>query len=133
MSDQFSKTINELFDQNDWEKARELLEVEQKKTPSSHWILTQIGVTYYEQRQYKIAESFFRESLAIKSDCPLTLWNIAGVLHMLDNDQEAKKIYHELINSKETPQENPCWENQSWSDSLKSDCVHRLSKINSQT
>jgi predicted Zn-dependent protease len=72
---EFSEQIWRLFQSGAWLKARKLLEAERKKEPENHWLLTQLGVTFYEQRQYAEAHRLFLASQKIVPDCPLTLWN----------------------------------------------------------
>jgi tetratricopeptide (TPR) repeat protein len=118
--------INALFRSGKWQRARAILEAERERDPSSHWVLTQLGVTFYEQRRYREALELFRASLEIVPDCPLTLWNVAGALDALGKSGEAIDIYKWLIESKTTPKQDPCWESEDWSLSLKTDCFFRL-------
>jgi tetratricopeptide (TPR) repeat protein len=121
-----SDKINRLFDREDWATARKLLDAEREKDPESHWVLTQLGVTYYEQRQYKRAERLFEEAVAIMPECPLALWHLAGSKDALGDHQSAIRIYSRLLMSKRTAAEDPCWESDEWTESLKTDCVYRL-------
>src|SRR5262249_34422721 len=89
-------------------------------------ILTQLGVTFYEEHRYDEALNLFLESLRIVPDCPLTLWNLAGTLDALGQPAQGLRIYTWLLRSKKTPEDDPCWESQEWSDALKTDCVYRL-------
>jgi tetratricopeptide (TPR) repeat protein len=118
--------VNDLFQEEKWEEARSLLEKEREKDPSNHWILTQLGVTFYEQGLYEEALQLFRASLEILDDCPFTLWNLAGVLDALGNYAAAIKVYIWLIESKRTAKNDPCWESEQWTNSLKTDCLYRL-------
>ena len=124
--DKFSKTITDLFRREEWERARELLEKEREKNPKSHWILTQLGVTLYEQRAYRKALEFFLASYRILPDCPLTLWNLAGAFDAMGECSKAMLIYTWLLKSKKTAADDPCWESAKWTDALKADCVYRL-------
>jgi predicted Zn-dependent protease len=45
--------INDFVESEQWEKARALIEKALEKEPDSHWLLTQLGETYYEQRHYQ--------------------------------------------------------------------------------
>src|SRR5262245_53861348 len=110
----FSDRINTLFEQEAWEEARRLLENKQAQDPESHWVLTQLGVTYYEERQYEEAKRLFEKSLKIVADCPLTLWNLAGALDALGKHSAAKRIYTWLLACKKSPEEDPCWESEEW-------------------
>ena len=121
-----NQKIDKLFEREEWGAARKLLIVESEKTPESHWLLTQLGVTYYEQRKYKEALELFEASRRIVPDCPLTLWNLAGTLSALGKQADAIRIYSWLLNSKASSKKDTCWESQIWADSLKADCVFRL-------
>jgi tetratricopeptide (TPR) repeat protein len=122
----FSDAINDLFRQGEWGVARKRLERERAKDPDNHWVLTQLGVTFYEQRQYKEALRLFQASLKIVPDCPLTLWNLAGTLDALGQCAGAIQIYTWLLKSRNSPADDPCWESKEWTDALKTDCIYRL-------
>ena len=126
MSDTLSKKIDILFRQDKWAKARKLLEKEREKDPTHHWVLTQLGVTFYEERRYEEALQLFRASLQIVQDCPLTLWHAAGALDSLCRHEEAVPIYAWLLRASVSADEDPCWESKEWADALKTDCVYRL-------
>jgi tetratricopeptide (TPR) repeat protein len=124
--DGFSKKIAGLFQEGKWKDARALLEREREKDPDNHWLLTQLGVTFYEQRQYEEALRLFLESYSILDDCPLTLWNLAGTFDALGEYKKAIAIYTWLLESAKSPADDPCWESKAWTDRLKTDCVFRL-------
>jgi tetratricopeptide (TPR) repeat protein len=119
-------TIDELFRRGEWQAAQTLLENERAADPENHWLLTQLGVTYYEQRRYEEALLLFLTSLKIVGDCPLTLWNLAGTLDALGKSSEAIEIFRWLLESKKSAEDDPCWESKEWTDALKADCVYRL-------
>jgi tetratricopeptide (TPR) repeat protein len=118
--------IDDLIQTEQWEKARALIEKELEKEPDSHWLLTQLGETYYEQRQYKKALGLFLKSRDIVPDCPLTLWHLAGTLDALGYSAGALRLYTWLLESKKTAEDDPCWESAAWADALKTDCVFRI-------
>jgi tetratricopeptide (TPR) repeat protein len=118
--------IDDLFERSEWDKARKLLENERAKEPDNQWVLTQLGVTFYEQQRYQEALELFLASRRIVPDCPLTLWNLAGALDALGQSAAAVPIYTWLLESKKSPEEDPCWESREWTDLLKADCVYRL-------
>ena len=126
--DTLSKKVDLLFRQGKWAKARKLLEDEREKEPTDHWVLTQLGVTFYEERCYQEALQLFLASLQIVDDCPLTLWNVAGALDSLGRHHEAVPIYTWLLRSSTSPDNDPCWESKEWADALKADCVYRLGR-----
>ncbi len=114
------------FRKSAWKRAQALLETELANTPNDHWVMTQLGVTHYEQRKYKTALRFFRASEAIVADCPLTLWNLAGTLDALGKYVDAIGIYVRLLECSVSPDADPCWESKQWAKNLKNDCVYRL-------
>lgn len=114
-------TLDDLLEAGEWELARQRLERELGYDPLNHWLLTQIGVTYYECKQYRKSLTWFMKAYKIVPDCPLTLWNIAGALDALRKHALAVKIYSWLLDSKRTSDDDPCWESDEWTDSLKAD------------
>ena len=83
-------------------------------------------MTFYEQRRYEEALELFLASCDIVPDCPLTLWNVAGALDALGKSAQAVGVYTWLLQSKKSPEEDPCWESKEWTDSLKADSMYRL-------
>jgi tetratricopeptide (TPR) repeat protein len=124
--DKLADAVDDLFRRSEWEAARARLEREREKDPGNHWLLTQLGVTFYEQRRYKEALPLFLASLKIVPDCPLTLWNLAGTLNALGEPAKAKRIYVWLLESQKSPADDPCWESEAWTAALKTDCTYRL-------
>jgi tetratricopeptide (TPR) repeat protein len=120
------KQIDDLIDAEQWEQARALIEKTLKKDPQSHWLRTQLGETYYEQRQYKRALEHLLQSRDIVADCPLTLWHLANTLDALGHYGDAIRLYTWLLRSRKTAEDDPCWESEAWTDALKTDCVYRL-------
>jgi tetratricopeptide (TPR) repeat protein len=124
--EKLSVKINGLFQRCEWEKARKLLQEAREKDPTDHWLLTQLGVTLYEEGKYQEALPLFQESWKIVKDCPLTLWNLAGTLDALGKHANAMRIYTWLLKVKKSPQDDPCWESAKWTDALKADCAYRI-------
>jgi tetratricopeptide (TPR) repeat protein len=124
--DKLSHRVNDLFRKGEWAKARKLLEAEHKRNPDDHWVLSQLGVTFYEQKRYAEALALFLASRNIVPDCPLTLWNLAGALAALGEFSAGKDIYTWLLESDRSPADDPCWESTAWADALKADAVYRL-------
>ena len=118
--------INDLIDSEQWETAHALIEKALAKDPDSHWLLTRLGETYYEQRHCKKALGVFLKSLDLVAGCPLTLWHLAGTLDALEYPAEALRLYTWLLESKRTAADDPCWESVAWTDALKTDCVFRI-------
>lgn len=121
-----ARTLETLLQQGAWEEARKQIEQELKRRPDDHWLLTQLGVTYYEQGRYRESLDPLLKSLKIVPDCPLTLWNVAGALDALGKPKPAISIYTWLLRSTKSAADDPCWESEAWADSLKTDCVYRV-------
>ncbi len=92
-----SKEIEEAIELENWEKARALIKSQLKQFPNDHWLLTRLGLTYYEQRQYKRSLHYSEKALSISPHCPLVLWDYAGSLDMLQRTEEAIAIYKRII------------------------------------
>lgn len=121
-----TRSIETLIQQEDWETARSVIERELQHDPENHWLLAQLGVTFYEQRRYREALSPLFQAFELVPDCPLTLWNLAGVLDASGKPALATAIYIWLLRSKKSADDDSCWESAEWTDSLKTDCVYRL-------
>jgi tetratricopeptide (TPR) repeat protein len=126
MATRIGKQIDDLIQREQWDKARALIAKALVKEPDSHWLLTQLGETYYEQRDYKQALGLLLKSLDIVPDCPLTLWHLAGTLDALGYSSGALRLFTWLLRSKRTAADDPCWESTAWTDALKTDCVFRI-------
>jgi len=48
-----SKAIEAAIRSERWKKARQLIRAGLKEKPDSHWLLTRLGLTYYEERAYR--------------------------------------------------------------------------------
>ena len=119
-------TIEKLIERGQWQEARRLVEKELVKQPDNHWLLTQLGATYFEQRRYRESLRPLLSALEVVPDCPLTLWNIAGALDALNKPELAIPIYAWLLGSTKFPDDDPCWESEEWTSALKTDCVFRI-------
>lgn len=80
-----------------WVNARKLITAELRKDPDSHWLLTRLSLTYYEQFKYTKALELTTRALSLAPSCPLVLWDHAGALDMLGRTNEALTIYQRLI------------------------------------
>src|SRR5687768_1235920 len=92
-----SKEIEKLIDAEDWKAARKLIHAALRKEPDSHWLLTRLGLTHYEERNYRKALLYDTQALELAPNCPLVLWDYAGTLDMLGRNKEAIAIYRKLI------------------------------------
>ena len=122
-----SQEIEQAIRSEDWITARTLIRTALKSEPRSHWLLTRLGSTYYEQRQYRRALRYSEQALKIAPACPLALWDCAGALDMLERTDEAMRIYRRLIKRgvKRIAAER-CGEGKAWATGLIADCYFRL-------
>ena len=102
--------IERLLQAGQWSEARDLLEQERVSDSENHWLLTQIGVTLYEERRYEDALRLFKASSKIVPECPLTLWNVAGTLDAIKRPRNAMAIYTWLRRAENSSVDDPCWE-----------------------
>lgn len=121
-----TESIEDLLRRSDWEKARRSIERALAKRPDDHWLLTQLGVTYYEQQRYREALGPLMKSFDLVPDCPLTLWNIAGAVDALGQPKLAIEFYKWLLAGRKSSADDPCWESADWTERLQSDCVYRI-------
>ncbi len=89
----FSAKINSLFAEENWEEAQRLLIARRKREPTSHWVLTQLAATFYEQQKYGESFGLLLKSHKLVKDCPLTLWHLAGACDALGRADDALPIY----------------------------------------
>jgi tetratricopeptide (TPR) repeat protein len=122
-----SSKIEALIGSDDWPAARQAIRAELRKSPKNHWLLTRLGLTYYEERRYQRALQYERQALAEAPNCPLVLWDYAGSLQMLGEDQTALKVYRHLIRRGITAiAYGDCGEGLAWARGLVADCHYRM-------
>lgn len=121
--------IERLIAEEEWEAARRLIQAEIDKEPeASHWLLTRLGLTYYEQFNYQRALELSEQAFALAPDCPLVLWDYAGTLEMLDRTQEALVIYQRIIERGiESLAYDPCGEGRARARGFYADSLYRIS------
>jgi tetratricopeptide (TPR) repeat protein len=124
-----SKEIEKLIAAGNWKAARTLIRVALRKEPDSHWLLTRIGLTYYEEYKYGKALFYTERALQLAPNCPLALWDYAGALDMLGRTREAVYIYKRLVKRGiEDIAYGDCGEGLAWARGLVADCFYRLAK-----
>jgi tetratricopeptide (TPR) repeat protein len=124
-----SKEIEKLIAAENWKDARKLIRATLRKEPDSHWLLTRLGLTYYEEYNYEKALFYSERALQLAPDCPLVLWDYAGAIEMLGRTKEAIPIYKKLVKRGiEGIAYGDCGEGLAWAKGLVADCLYRLAK-----
>ena len=124
-----TKAIENAIRDDNWPQARALIISALKCEPKSHWLITRLGLTYYEQRQYKRALHYSEKALNLAPTCPLVLWDYAGCLSMLDRSEEAIAIYRRLVHrGVERLARGDCGEGRTWAKGLIADCHYNLAR-----
>ena len=86
-----------LLEEEDYAGARAVLEREPLTGGfADHWLLTRIGLTFYEQRRYSEALEYSQRAYEIAPRCPLVLWDLAGTQQALGDHRSALKLYRRL-------------------------------------
>ncbi len=121
-----SRQVNSLLEQEQWARARALLEKQLVKSPEDHWLLTRIGTTYYEEGKYETALEYASRARTLAPRCPLVLWDYAGALDMLGRFNEALDVYKVFINDWPATVLEECNEGEEWGMSLLTDVLYRI-------
>jgi len=122
-----SSHIETLIAKEDWTRARKVIKASLRRDPSSHWLLTRLGLTYYEEFDYKRALKYHEEALRQEPECPLAKWDHAGALDMLGRLDEAISEYSELLDRGiDEIAHGDCGEGVAWASRLFADCHYRL-------
>ena len=125
-----ARQIEEAIERDNWDKARRLIRQWLRREPHDHWLLTRLGLTYYEQQQYKRALQYERKALQMEPYCPLVVWDYAGTLDMLGRKKEALSVYRWLSSWDEKRLAfGPCGEGIQAARSLIADCFYRIGAI----
>ena len=121
-----SKAIEAAIRREKSGKARQLIRRELKRKARVHWLITRLGLTYYEERAYSTSLSYSRKALKLASHCPLVLWDYAGALQMLGRHRMALRVYRELLSrSVEEIAYEECGEGRGWARGVIADCLYR--------
>jgi tetratricopeptide (TPR) repeat protein len=122
-----SKTVDRLFAQEKWAKARAVLEKELVRDPESHWLRARLSTTYYEERNYDRALEEIELAYHRRPECPLVLWDYAGTLDAVGRTAEAIEIYGSLLGKGvDAVAHDECGEGVPWAIGLLTDCCFRL-------
>jgi tetratricopeptide (TPR) repeat protein len=92
-----SDRIESLIDADDWKGARKVIRAALLTEPESHWLLSRLALTYYEEFKYEESLEYETRALALAPNCPLALWGYAGALEMLGREREALEVYRRLV------------------------------------
>ncbi len=123
-------TIEELIDAEAWTEARRRIRTELRKSPTSHWLLSRLALTYYEQRNYQRALETEQRALDLAPRCPLCLWGLAGAHDMLGHRAKAEALYTRLIRrGVKRIAHGECGEGVPSARGLVADCWYRLGVI----
>jgi tetratricopeptide (TPR) repeat protein len=121
-----SNTIEAAIRSENWRKARRLIRAKLKREPDNHWLLTRLGLTYYEERAYRESLSYERKALNLAPRCPLALWDYAGSLQMLGKHRMALRVYRQLLSRGiKGIAFGDCGEGRGWARGLIADCFYR--------
>ena len=124
-----TKAIEKAIRDDNWPRARALIRGALKCEPNSHWLITRLGLTYYEQRQYKRALHHSEKALTLSPKCPLVLWDYAGCLDMLDRTNEAISVYRRLVRrGVGRLARGECGEGKVWAKCMIADCHYSLAQ-----
>jgi len=119
--------IQSLFQNQKWIEARKLIQDELSRCPRSHWLLTRLSTTYYEEKRYKKALATSKRALKLDPQCPLILWDYACVLDMVGQEKEAIAVWKKLLRRGERALAfDNCGEGIRWARSLLNDCRFRI-------
>ena len=122
--------IEDAIQQHDWPTARRLIRAALRRKPDSHWLLTRLGLTYYEERDYERALVYSQQAYQIAPRCPLVLWDLAGTYEMLDRLTESHRIYRQLVSRGVSAiASDTCGEGFARARGLVADCWYRIAHI----
>lgn len=120
------RTVESALGREQWRHARGLIKALLKEEPDSHWLLTRLGLTFHEERNYVKAMYYTRKALSLYPNCPLVLWDYACVLDMLGRKKEALAIYGRLIRRGiDRLAYGECGEGLAWARGLVASCYYR--------
>jgi tetratricopeptide (TPR) repeat protein len=122
-------TIEQLIDEERWVQARKEILRELRAKPDSHWLLTRLSLTYYEQRQYATSLKYVEKAKELMPACPLVLWDYAGTLQMLGRHAEAIDAYNAITSQGvKRLAHGDCGEGLAWARGLVADSYYRISQ-----
>jgi len=124
---EISEVLNQYIMEEDWKRAKKVLENELQNFPEDHFLLTQLGEVYYEMQNYDKSLIFTQKAVEIAPNCPLALNNHATVLFMHERYEEAQQIWKNLLKKGVSEiAKNECGEGIRWAKSLLNDIRFRV-------
>ncbi len=128
-----SAQIEKLIAAEDWDAARAEINRDLEDEPDSHWLITRLALTYYEQYDYSRALEISEMAMELAPDCPLVLWDYAGALEMLDRPNDALPVFIRLIGRGiNSIAFDECGEGLQWARGLIADCHYRCAHCHLQ-
>jgi tetratricopeptide (TPR) repeat protein len=127
MSDPMIARMERFEEKENWPKAIEINKQLLKKYPGSHWLYSNLSSNYHEAHKYKTALKYAEMAMELAPDCPVVLWDYAGVLDTLEMVKQARAIWQKLLRKgvkKLTKGE--CAESVRWTEAMLNDCRYRL-------
>ena len=130
---QVYRAIENAIKREDWRRARRLVQAALRQQPDCHWLITRLGLTYYEEHDYRRALAIEKRAYDIAPRCPLVLWDLAGTLDMLRRHRDAAAIYRRLIRrGVKSVAFGDCGEGLARARGLVADCWYRLARCQSK-
>jgi predicted Zn-dependent protease len=127
VSQALGQVIEEYIRAEKWAEARKLILPSLKEQPGNHWLMTRLGLTYYEERNYTKALAITENALRLAPHCPLVLWDYAGCLDMGGRKREAIQIWKRLMRrGVDSLAYGQCGEGLRWARGLLNDCRYRV-------
>jgi len=120
------KEIEQHIAEEDWRGARRAIRKALRREQESHWLLSRLALTFYEEFQYAEALALEERALALAPRCPLVLWGKAGSLEMLGREAEAIAVFKRILKrGKELLAYGECGEGMARARGLYADCLYR--------
>ncbi len=94
---EITEKINQCFKNENYTEAIELLQKALIVEPDNHWILGQLGISYYEIFNYQTALKYSTQAYEIATECQMVLEYHAAILHANGKILESKALYEKLL------------------------------------
>ncbi len=99
------------------------------KGPNSHWLLSRLALTYYEEFKYEKALEHAALPLELVPNCALAC-GLCRSLEMLGREREALRIYQHLVNrGAESIASGERGEGLPRARGLVADCLYRMAVV----